>query len=394
MAVLTGNATTPVGTFTCGLMYGWRDRIYPLVTVGGKLSTQLHRNRVKVCKIFSFISKFNFFKTCFVAAQRPWKPSAKEKSDMHDTPFVFSEVNADICHFTEDEASSWGFSRLRLNQYHVGKLIVTKKVGVDLDDGSHDDMEDVTHLYKNPEGSHAERLSVYNAVRAVRKAQLHYAYPDTPANDVVFDLEEIETLPFGATVTVKVAAENQSDETRTVTAVLSATSVFYTGAAAHRLKKAQGSFTLAPGARETLEIQVPPQDYIYKLVDHNLIKIYAIASVEETKQTWSEEDDFPFEKPNLDIYLDGELCVGKQCSATFSFQNPLDVPLTNCSVSVEGPGLQRPKVVPHRDILPGETISFTELFYPRVSGERKILAVFNTKPLAGMTGSATVVIAP
>jgi len=58
-------------------------------------------------------------------------------------------------------------------------------------------MDDVTALYKNPEGSQAERLAVYNAVRAVRKAQLHYDYPENPTEDVFFDLEEIDTIPFG-----------------------------------------------------------------------------------------------------------------------------------------------------------------------------------------------------
>lgn len=326
----------------------------------------------------------------------PASVEAVRKGDVsfgYDTPFVFSEVNADICHFAEDFASTWGFTRLRLNQYHVGKRIVTKKVGVDLDDETNEDMDDVTALYKNPEGSQAERLAVYNAVRSVRKAQIHYDYPENPTEDVFFDLEEIETIPFGERFKVKVHVENRSEEDRTITAVLSASSVFYTGATAHRLKKAQGTFTLAPGARETLEIQVPPEEYIHKLVDHNLIKIYSIANVEETKQTWSEEDDFPFEKPVLDIFLDGELKVGQECSAKFSFKNPLDIVLTNCSFSVEGPGLQRPKIVPHRDILPREEIIFTETFYPRMAGERKILGTLNTKPLAGMAGSATVVIA-
>lgn len=36
---------------------------------------------------------------------------------MYDTPFVFAEVNADICHFQEDENSPWGFSKLSINQY-------------------------------------------------------------------------------------------------------------------------------------------------------------------------------------------------------------------------------------------------------------------------------------
>lgn len=35
----------------------------------------------------------------------------------YDVPFLFSEVNADICHFVEDKSSPWGFKRTKLNNY-------------------------------------------------------------------------------------------------------------------------------------------------------------------------------------------------------------------------------------------------------------------------------------
>jgi len=52
---------------------------------------------------------------------------------------------------------------------------------------------------------------------------------------------------------------------------------------------------------ETLRITVTATEYIDKLVDKSLIKIYAIANVKETRQTWSEEDDFQLQKPKLNI---------------------------------------------------------------------------------------------
>jgi transglutaminase 1 len=48
---------------------------------------------------------------------------------------------------------------------------------------------------------------------------------------------------------------------------------------------------------------VPAKEYLDKLVDKSLIKIYAIANVKETKQTWSEEDDFQLQKPKLNIQV-------------------------------------------------------------------------------------------
>ena len=48
------------------------------------------------------------------------------------------------------------------NTYHVGKMVLTKSLP-----GPGGDAEDITHLYKPEEGSKAERLSVYNAIRNV-----------------------------------------------------------------------------------------------------------------------------------------------------------------------------------------------------------------------------------
>lgn len=55
-------------------------------------------------------------------------------------------------------------------------------------------------------------------------------------------------------------------------------------------------------------MQVTFEEYSDKLVDHGLIKIYAIASVEETKQTWSEEDDFSMVLPTLNVIMPDEPC--------------------------------------------------------------------------------------
>lgn len=52
-----------------------------------------------------------------------------------------------------------------------------------------------------------------------------------------------------------------------------------------------------------MRITVTAKEYIDKLVDKSLIKIYAIANVKETNQTWSEEDDFQLQMPRLSIQV-------------------------------------------------------------------------------------------
>lgn len=50
---------------------------------------------------------------------------------------------------------------------------------------------------------------------------------------------------------------------------------------------------------EVLQITVTADEYLDKLVDYSMMKIYAIATVQETQQTWAEEDDFMVQKPKL-----------------------------------------------------------------------------------------------
>lgn len=78
----------------------------------------------------------------------------------------------------------------------VGRRIVSKRPDRDDDEGDND-MQDITQEYKNVEGSHDQRLSVFNAVRGVSRAQQYYDYPDSMHEDVFFDLVDIEFVPFG-----------------------------------------------------------------------------------------------------------------------------------------------------------------------------------------------------
>uniref|UniRef100_A0A146LM26 Hemocyte protein-glutamine gamma-glutamyltransferase n=1 Tax=Lygus hesperus TaxID=30085 RepID=A0A146LM26_LYGHE len=308
---------------------------------------------------------------------------------MYDTPFVFSEVNADVCHFREDTQSEWGFSRSRMNQYHVGRRIITKRVDVD-DDVGDSDMWDVTVEYKSPEGSREERMAVFNAVKGVDRAQMLYDFPNQGQEDVFFDLIEIDQIHFGQPFSIVVKIENRSNEVRNIDAVLTANSIFYTGVTVHRLKRAEGHFQMEPNSQQTLKCEVLPEEYEPKLVDHSLIKIHAVANVTQTRQTWSEEDDFPLIKPPLDIKIEGNTVVGHPCTATFSFTNPLDKPLTNCVISVEGPGLQYPKILKTEDVNPRGSFTYSESFHPRRTGERKFVAAFSSDQLADIFGSISV----
>ena len=99
--------------------------------------------------------------------------------------------------------------------------------------------------------------------------------------------------------------------------VLSSHSSFYTGQKAHLVKRGEGSFTLKPGEKETLSMEVSPESYMdkvaliieenlteifFKVVDMCLMKNNLLVTVAETGQSWSAEDDFILEKPVRSVW--------------------------------------------------------------------------------------------
>lgn len=48
-------------------------------------------------------------------------------------------------------------------------------------------------------------------------------------------------------------------------------------------------------------MNITADDYLEKLVEYCNMKIYAIATVTETRQTWADEDDFQVIKPPIQI---------------------------------------------------------------------------------------------
>ncbi|XP_076069414.1 hemocyte protein-glutamine gamma-glutamyltransferase-like isoform X2 [Oratosquilla oratoria] len=311
----------------------------------------------------------------------------------YDAPFVFAEVNADIMHWGEDPESDWGYSRMKINRFHVGRNVLTKDPEKD-DDLGDDDKQDVVTDYKNPEGSAGERLAIHNAVRGYRRAQRYYEFNKDIKEDVEFDLVDIDKIEVGNTFTVKVIIKNLSNEPRTVSANLTARSIYYTGVHYAVIKKGDGKFPIGPKMTKELPLTVTYNEYWQKLREHCMVKMYAICRVKETGQTWTDEDDFQVEKPRLKITALSPPKVKTDCEVEFSFKNPLNTPMTECSLNVDGPGLLRPTEVKVKGEVPvNGMFKYKYIFRPRIHGDRKIIATFNAKEIYDVNGSITIKVA-
>ncbi|RXG55143.1 Protein-glutamine gamma-glutamyltransferase K [Armadillidium vulgare] len=82
---------------------------------------------------------------------------------------------------------------------------------------------------------------------------------------------------------------------------------------------------------------------------------------------------------------------GEECRLDFSFENPLDETLTECQLSIEGPGLLRPKEIKiGESVGPKADFSYSFVFRPRIHGMRKVIANFNSKQLFEISGSKSI----
>lgn len=309
---------------------------------------------------------------------------------MYDSPFVFAEVNADVIHWKEDPESDIGWRRQRTLTYHVGLGILTKKPNVEVPYGT-GDAEDITEQYKCKEGTDEERMVVLNAARCGGLGFL-FDMPAVTHEDVTLKLHDIESIIIGQPFDIVVTMRNKSSEQRTVNAVLSASSVYYTGIIARHIKRDKATFVLQPNDEEVLSMRVESHEYLDKLVDFSMIKIFIIANVKETRQAWSEEDDFSIEKPHLATEVDGDVKVWRPFTVNFYFQNPLDSYLQDCTFSIEGPGITTAHIIKLPNVGPRAEWRHREVLVPRRPGQRKIVGVFNCRELFDIEGSAETVV--
>uniref|UniRef100_A0A0P4WF09 protein-glutamine gamma-glutamyltransferase n=1 Tax=Scylla olivacea TaxID=85551 RepID=A0A0P4WF09_SCYOL len=312
----------------------------------------------------------------------------------YDVPFVLAEVNADVVHWQEDETAQDGFRKLFSNKNHVGRQLLTKKVG-SMESGNYadDDKEDCTNLYKPPEGTKAERVTLQMAARRSRNARHAFRFPSLAEEDVNFSIEDIDRIMIGQDFSVTVKAENIGEVSRTVQIVLKAGSTYYTGAPAKPITEAGGEFVLKPKESKTLSLPVPYSQYYSKLVEHAMVKMVAHCRVEETSYAWMGDDCFEITKPAILVTALDKAVVGRPLKIEFSFLNPLPEKMTECVLEVDGPGLSRPKTIPISDVPANGEMKWPYTLVPRKAGEFVLIATFNSTQLVNLSGSSSITVA-
>ncbi|XP_063626874.1 hemocyte protein-glutamine gamma-glutamyltransferase-like [Cydia splendana] len=308
----------------------------------------------------------------------------------YDVEFMLSSVNADLMRWRKDSEAEMGYSMVDTNNYHIGRMILTKKPFL-FDPLGDEDREDITDQYKHREGSASERLALMNGVRRSERAKRYYAIATNLTSDVSFKLRDIDTVAIGNDFRIIVDIDNNSDEPRNIKAVLTATSVFYNGVRADLVKKVEGKIFVGPKKHEEISVDVTADEYLPKLVEYCNMKISAMVIVDETKQSWADDDDFQVLKPTISIKFNDDLVINTASEASLSFVNPLDRTLTGCEFRVTSPGLAGRTVrVPAPDTPAKGRVVASLPVLPNKLGKINIVATFKSAELRDITGAASV----
>lgn len=139
---------------------------------------------------------------------------------------------------------------------------------------------------------------------------------------------------------------------------------------------------------DALVLTVDPSQYMSKLVDYCMVKVYAVIRVLETNQFWSQEDDFILIKPKLKVEQMGLIEVGRVGRLAVSFINPLPVPLSKCRLTLDCPGVfsLREQV---SNVGARRSFQHTVLVRPRQAlANSTVVASFTSEEMIDVHGSA------
>uniref|UniRef100_A0A8D0CXU1 Protein-glutamine gamma-glutamyltransferase K n=1 Tax=Sander lucioperca TaxID=283035 RepID=A0A8D0CXU1_SANLU len=290
----------------------------------------------------------------------------------HDAPFVFAEVNSDKIYWQRNIDGT--FSQIFSEKQSVGHFISTKAVGTD-------ERNDITHLYKYPEGSEEERIAVETACSYGSKAQ---AYSSPTAKDVTIEVTMDGVGPeMGRDAELTIVLRNSSSEQRRLTLHSQVAVMYYTGVNKSTVRKDRTDY---------LEWNLEYKDYKDQLIDQAALMLTLSGRVKETQQVLATQFSFRLRTPDLIIKPIGKPVVGEKMAVEISFTNPLPQVLKAVVFHVEGLGLLTARKINYGDIGSRASVSLIEHFVPTLPGPRKLLASLDCKQLTQVHGVADITV--
>ncbi|MED6263831.1 Protein-glutamine gamma-glutamyltransferase 2 [Characodon lateralis] len=297
----------------------------------------------------------------------------------YDAPFIFAEVNADIIYWRVLPGGQK--QKIHVDQRSVGRNISTKSI-------YGNGREDVTLLYKYPEGSKEER-EVYK--KAGRRVTHHTDGKVAPARLNL--LIKHPNPVFGTDFDVILEVTNEGCDDTNVHLTVHAIAVTYNSLHQGECQRQMNNVTVSAQKAHKEVLHFRYEDYSKCVSEHHLIRVKALAEAQGDSLPLMAVADIPLNMPELHIQVLGKAFVWEQLTAYISFTNPLPVPLTGGVFTLEGAGLlSETRIYVEGVISPGQKVSVKISFTPMRTGVRTLLVDFDSDRLKDVKGVASVVV--
>jgi len=284
-----------------------------------------------------------------------------DKNVKYDSEFIYAEVNADINHYLVQEDGSTKL--IKKITSHVGKQLSTKQVG-------RDRLNEITDQYKHTEGTKEERAA-HQGGEEGEEGEL----------DVSMTVGKAvcgETVSLSVTISKRDGAK---PETRRADVSVHISVVSYTGKAKEQVLTKNAKMTISD--TDTFTVNIEEKTYRKFLDDDCYFQAWAVVKF-DTDEMDIVTKDFDFEMPEVVVTADGDFVVGKKTVITVTATNPLDVPLTDVTASIEGARILHRTLVLMDKIAPHSTGSCELSITPTMKGEKNIAVSIESKELIGM----------
>ncbi|KAF6714860.1 Protein-glutamine gamma-glutamyltransferase 2 [Oryzias melastigma] len=298
----------------------------------------------------------------------------------YDAPFVFAEVNADVVTFMKKKDGST--SKVTTATV-IGQKISTKKVGSDA-------REDITHLYKYPEGSDEEREAFKKANHQNKLLQ------QLQDGGLHLTIKVTSDMRKGCDFDVFAVVTNNTQSEKMCRLVFGSCAESYNGTLGENCGfKDLLNVGLAPGAERQVPLRLNYSKYGSHLTEDNLIRLAALLVDYSTKEAMLAVRHIVLENPEIKVRILGEPKENRRLAAEITLQNPLPEPLENCCFSIEGANLTGGDVLSQRlssPVGPGEDAKAKIYFTPTHFGLRKLVVDFDSNKLCHVKGYRNVII--
>ncbi|KAJ8290846.1 hypothetical protein GJAV_G00018270 [Gymnothorax javanicus] len=298
----------------------------------------------------------------------------------HDTAFVFAEVNADRVLWMVEGPGHSG-TKLRVQRHVVGQNISTKAMG-------QDQREDITQLYKFPEGSKEEEQAMERASTINTEAG-----PSPGPDSIQLEVKSSGPARLGSPVSFSISLSNQLPRSLTLTLTAAAQLLNYSGNSIQTVKSLKQEITVEAGKSTTIPMQIEASEYLSVLSEVNddmLLQVTGMAECDDPNFVCIDDIVVGFEYPTIKVDLPTTAKLGEQFTGSFTFKNTTGLPMDDCKLLVEGLGLFQLATFDEGNIAVNRIFKSEILCTPYRTGRRKIIAKIISKQISGITAEGFV----